>query len=334
MSERLGNRNGRPHGTGSARRDAYAALRSGDNVAEPEHAAIPEPGDASERDGSCGPRLLAISDLHLGHAPNREALSSVPAHPGDWLILAGDVGETLDHLALGLETLVPRFERLIWVPGNHELWSTPGDELRGEARYRELVALCRSYGVLTPEDPYPVWTGAGPPTVIAPLMLLYDYSFRPADVSLEDAVAWAREDGVLCADERYLHPDPYATRQAWCLARVASTEKRLAAVPDGHATVLVNHFPLRRDLVRLPRIPRFALWCGTRRTGDWHRRFAARVVVSGHLHVRTTRFVDGVRFEEVSLGYPRQWRRERGMQPYLREILPGHDAPAGDTHWR
>ena len=43
----------------------------------------------------------------------------------------------------------------------------------------------------------------------------------------------------------------------------------------------------------------------------------------GHLHIRSTRFVDGVRFEEVSLGLGRQWSRERGIEGYLREILPG-----------
>jgi len=76
------------------------------------------------------------------------------------------------------------------------------------------------------------------------------------------------------------------------------------------------------------------VWCGTRRTEDWHGRFAARVVVSGHLHIRTTRFRDGTRFEEVSLGYPRQWQQRRGVHAYLREILPGDDAPVGELVWR
>jgi hypothetical protein len=64
------------------------------------------------------------------------------------------------------------------------------------------------------------------------------------------------------------------------------------------------------------------LWCGTSRTEDWHTRFRARAVVSGHLHFRTTLFRHGVRFEEVSLGYPRDWRQTRGIGWYLREILP------------
>ena len=123
-----------------------------------------------------------------------------------------------------------------------------------------------------------------------------------------------------------LHPDPYPTRQAWCAARYAEAEPRLAAAARQAPVVLVNHWPLRQDLAILPRIPRFSIWCGTRRTEDWHRRFRAAAVVYGHLHIRSTHWRDGVRFEEVSLGYPQNWDERRGVAPYLREILPGPPA--------
>ena len=276
-------------------------------------------------------RLLGISDLHIGHATNRAALDALPPHPDDWLLLAGDVGNTAQHLEYALDRLVPRFRQVVWVPGNHELWTLPADPdgWRGQERYERLVAICRRRGVLTPEDPYAVWPGDGPPCVIAPLFLLYDYTFGPDDLPPGLAVEWAMETGVLCADERLLHPDPYPSRATWCAARCAITEARLSAVPRGHALVLVNHFPLRRDLAVTPAIPRFSIWCGTRRTEDWHTRFPVRAVVSGHLHIRGTHWRGGVRFEEVSLGYPQHWRQAHGIQGYLREILPAPDrAPA------
>jgi len=270
-------------------------------------------------------KLYAISDLHVRYPANLQGLRSLPARPQDWLIVAGDVGETVEHLAAALRELVPRFAQVIWVPGNHELWTMPSDKTgpRGEARYQKLVELCRDFGVLTPEDPYPVWQGEGGPCVIAPLFLLYDYSFHPDDVRDEDAINWALEERILCTDEALLHPDPHPSRQAWCAARVAQTEARLQALPEGTSTVLVNHWPLRRELAVLPAIPRFSIWCGTRRTEDWHVRFRAKAVVYGHLHIRRTRVIDGVRFEEVSLGNPGQWNAERGVEGHLREILPG-----------
>jgi hypothetical protein len=51
-------------------------------------------------------------------------------------------------------------------------------------------------------------------------------------------------------------------------------------------------------------------------------RFGARVVVSGHLHVRRMVFRDGVRFEEVSFGYPRERRQGGPIDHYVRQILP------------
>lgn len=270
-------------------------------------------------------RLLAISDLHLGHAANRAALAEVPDHPEDWLILAGDVGERIEHLELCFATLRNRFARLIWTPGNHELWSSPGEvgpAARGEAKYRAMVEVARAHGVATPEDPYPVWDGPGGPCVVCPLFLLYDYSFRPPGLALEALRAWAAEGRAVCADEALLDPAPHPDRAAWCAARVAETEARLSALPSDLPTVLAGHWPLHRELVVIPRIPRFAPWCGTVRTADWHRRFRARALVHGHLHLRREARLDGVPAHEVSLGYPRQWDQARGIVAYLRDILP------------
>jgi 3',5'-cyclic AMP phosphodiesterase CpdA len=285
-------------------------------------------------------KLYAISDIHLGFALNRRAFAALSGHPDDWLILAGDIGETIEHLEFALRIATQRFAKVLWVPGNHDLWTTSPapDSARGEGKYRQLVHLCRSYDVLTPEDPFAVWPGSPGPHTIALLFLLYDYSFRPAHVTAAQAVSWAMETGVLCADEEVLHPDPHPSRQAWCQIRCNAAEDALRKVADHHPLILVNHFPLREKLARLPFIPRFSIWCGTKRTEDWHLRFNARVVVSGHLHIPTTNWSDGVRFEEVSLGYPRQRRSGRHIDQYLREILPGPppgqrpEASAGFTH--
>ncbi|TNE92688.1 MAG: metallophosphoesterase [Deltaproteobacteria bacterium] len=284
-------------------------------------------------------KLWALSDLHLNHAANVEALHRLTPHTDDWLILAGDVGETPQQLAAGLAILLPKFARIVWVPGNHELWTMPKegpDGLRGEARYAEYVRVCRALDVLTPEDPYPVWHGEGGPLRLCPLFLLYDYTFSPDGYGPDEARAWAREDNIVCVDERLLHPDPHPTREAWCAARLEATAARLDALPDGERTVLINHWPLREDLIRLFRIPRFSPWCGTRHTEDWHLRYRAAVVVSGHLHMRATDWRDGTRFEEVSLGYPRHWSDEVHVDEYLREILPGPERVEGHAGplWR
>lgn len=269
-------------------------------------------------------RLFAISDLHLANQVNREALQALRPYPDDWLILAGDVGETAAHLEFALSILASRFHRLVWVPGNHDLWTMPSEPnaARGVARYQRQVEICRHYGALTPEDPYITWSGAGDSYVLAPTFTLYDYSFRPEEVPADLAVEWAAQTGVVCSDEFLLHPDPYPSRQAWCEARCNYTEQRLSALTPELPIVLINHYPLRREFVRFQHIPRFSLWCGTRRTEDWHRRFPIAVAIYGHLHMRATRIHQGVRWEEVSFGYPRDWDHTLGLAPYLRQILP------------
>ena len=269
-------------------------------------------------------KLYALADLHLRYEVTRQALQELDPHPYDWLILGGDTGESEEHLRFALAIVTRRFARVLWVPGNHDLWTIPGqkDDARGQAKYERLVAICRSYGVLTPEDPYATWPGEENGPILAPTFILYDYSFRPDHIPVEQAIEWAAEDNLLCSDEVLLHSDPYPSKIAWCHERVRLTEPRLEEAARRAPLILINHFPLRRDLAILPRIPRFSIWCGTRKTEDWHLRFRAQAVVYGHLHIRATHHMDGVRFEEVSLGYPQNWDARRGVNPYLRQILP------------
>ncbi|MBP0458154.1 metallophosphoesterase family protein [Streptomyces montanisoli] len=277
-----------------------------------------------------GGRLLAISDLHAAHAANAEIIDGLrPTSDQDWLLVAGDVGEISTDIERTLALLAGRFATVVWVPGNHELWTHPSDPLtlRGDHRYRHLVSLCRGLGIVTPEDPYPVWRGAGGPVTVAPLFLLYDYTFHaPGTSSKEESLRTAHEAGVVCTDEYLLHPDPYESRDAWCRARVETTRARLDACDPSLPTVLVSHWPLVREPTDVMYHPEFAQWCGTVATADWHVRYRAAAAVYGHLHIPRTTSYDGVPFVEVSVGYPREWSGRPGGAPGLRRILP---APAG-----
>ena len=146
-------------------------------------------------------RLWAVADLHLGIPRNREALRALPVYPADWLIVAGDLCEDAKLFNEALAWLASRFARVIWVPGNHELWLTDRNPVASGSvrKYAELVDVARRLRVVTPEDAFPVW----PPTgeVIVPLFTLYDYSFRPDGVALSDVVRWAAELSNVGADE-------------------------------------------------------------------------------------------------------------------------------------
>jgi 3',5'-cyclic AMP phosphodiesterase CpdA len=270
--------------------------------------------------------IFAISDLHSSYEANRRVIDDMrPECDDDWLIVAGDVAETFREIEKTLRELRRRFVKVIWAPGNHDLWTLREDpvQLRGETRYQALVQMCGDNDILTPEDEFAIWSGPTGPLTIVPLFQLYDHSWRvPGIRTKKESLEHAYRAGVVCSDEMLLHPDPYPDREAWCNARLKKSERFLFALGPNVKTVLVSHWPLVRETTNLLRFPEFAQWCGTTRTADWHIRFRAEVVVYGHLHIPRTTHYDGVRFEEVSMGYPREWSR-RSKPPTPRKVLPG-----------
>ncbi len=223
--------------------------------------------------------LWAISDLHVGFEENRRAVESLESYADDWLILAGDTGETPAHLDFVLRHRHARSRRssgrlAITICGRR---ATLEPERRGVAHYERLVKLCRSYGVLTPEDPYAVWPGDGPRTAIVPTFVLYDYSFRPDDVAADGSGGVGGRDGRALrrrgtAESRSVLDAPGVVR----IARRATPNSGCRPIPRDTRIILVNHWPLRRDHAVLPRMPRFSIWCGTRATEDWHQRYSGR----------------------------------------------------------
>lgn len=255
--------------------------------------------------------LWAVSDLHAAVKANQPRLEEIqPNDPSDWLIVAGDVAERTELIVQVMQQFVDRFHTVMWVPGNHELFCRGTDRYTGREKYEHLVGELRTIGVITPEDPYPVFAGV----TIAPLFTLYDYSFRGPMMSVEEALASARAREIVLTDEVAIAP--FVDIRAWCWDRLAYTTRRLSRV-EGE-TILVNHWPLIQEPTDKMLWREIALWCGTRHTRGWPKRYNSRAVIYGHLHMPGVETYDGVDHIEVSLGYPDEWRwRENGPQwPY------------------
>ena len=258
--------------------------------------------------------LWAVSDLHAAVRVNGDRIDElVPPNPHDWLIVAGDVAERIDLVTNTLARLKNRYATVIWVPGNHELFSRGQDAFKGRSKYDRLVEGCREIGVITPEDPFPVFGGV----TVVPLFTLYDYSFRPPGTTVEQELASAKQKQIVMTDEFAIAP--FVDVRAWCWDRLAYSIKRLSRV-EGE-TVLINHWPLVQEPTLYLRWPEVALWCGTRHTRSWPRRYNAKAVVYGHLHMPNRANIDGVDHIEVSLGYPREWQAHGGLQPWPYPVL-------------
>jgi EmrB/QacA subfamily drug resistance transporter len=294
-----------------AERSAQDRLLDGDAPAGPATARPRTAGDPAAVMRPAG-TLFAVSDLHVSFPENWRAVQQLEPESGaDWLVVAGGIGRTFADIEKTLRLLRERYARVIWTPGNQELWSHPGDPVRlsGPGRYASLIEMCQDLGVLTPEDDYPVWPTADGPVTIAPVFQLYDFTWRaPGATSRYESLDYAYTTGVVSSDELLLRPEPYADRESWCADRLAETERRLGSIPPSMPTVLVSHWPLLRRATAAMTAPELAQWCGTEGTADWHTRFRAVVAIHGHVRDPGTSYHDGVRFEEVSLGYPRDWK--------------------------
>ena len=217
------------------------------------------------------------------------------------------------------------------MPGNHELWTTNNDPMQvfGRARYDYLVNMCDEMGV----SPRSTRFRCGPSRAARPpscrcSCCTTTRSCPTGAATKAEGLAIARERNVVATDEFLLSHEPYATKDAWCRDRLAHTRKRLEDLDWMTPTVLVNHFPLVREPCDALFYPEFSLWCGTTATADWHTRYNAICSVYGHLHIPRTTWYDGVRFEEVSVGYPREWRRRKPYR-WLRQVLPDPQLRAG-----
>ena len=148
----------------------------------------------------------------------------------------------------------------------------------------------------------------------------FSYAMLP-DYPLEEslrAIGLADQLGfhaVYAADETW-HKD------LWLLFAAAAGQTEQVRFGPSVSTVVL------REPTEVLWYPEFAQWCGTVLTADWHRRFRAAAVVYGHLHIPRTTHYDGVRFEEVSLGYPREWaQRDAAPDPLRRTaVMAPHSA--------
>ncbi|KAH9845881.1 ser thr protein phosphatase [Teratosphaeria destructans] len=92
----------------------------------------PVPDDPStpihvQRANTNGPKFQFMSDLHLERTAY--AAFNIPSK-APYLILAGDIGRFADrtHLFAFLEEQCQKFERVLYVPGNHEFYGTSRPE--------------------------------------------------------------------------------------------------------------------------------------------------------------------------------------------------------------
>jgi Icc-related predicted phosphoesterase len=238
-------------------------------------------------------RVFAVSDVHVDYAFNAKWIANVSTadYRDDVLILAGDVTDVLRSLDWCLSTLVARFRKVLFVPGNHELWVVR--EVRPKTslqKLREVIHVVESSGASMKSFHE---NGVS----ILPLPGWYDYSFGEPSEELKSV--WM---------------DFYACRWPGGFG-AAEVDATLAALNDEDVVVgrdkviTFSHF-----LPRIELIPPFVRAggrvldpvLGSTRLERQLRRLNSSMHVYGHSHVNRNIKMDGVSYISNALGYPHE----------------------------
>lgn len=272
-------------------------------------------------------RIATLSDLHLDHPANREALSglAVAVAAGDpaLIVVAGDISHQDAWIRAGLRALKALGPEIAFVPGNHDLWEPKAAQPDSWRRYREqLPALCAEEGVhYLPSAPL-VLGRVG----IAGTCGWYDHSLLLPELRgrfSDDELAKKRYGRGVWNDVnhvRFVDADG-ATMTDPAVARVMEAElaAQLAALdadPAVDAVVAVtHHLPYSEVAFRTYGLPWefFNAFMGSEGLGrvlDGSDKIHS--VVYGHSHVHIEAELRGRRVYNRPLGYPRE---RRGIAP-------------------
>jgi predicted phosphodiesterase len=239
-------------------------------------------------------RIFAISDIHVDYEVNAQWLAdlSTGEYRDDVLILAGDVSDSLVRLEWTLKTLAARFLRVMYVPGNHDLWVIRDSKyLTSLDKFAQICTVAKQSGVSMQPQSFDR-------VMIVPLQGWYDYSFgSPGQELLE---RWM--DYRACR-----WPAHFEMRD------VAAHFQALNRLPPWHDGTLISfsHFLPRIDVMPsyIPGAKRFLYpVLGSARLEEQVRALQSRIHVYGHSHVNRRIDIDNVTYINNAFGYPEETR--------------------------
>jgi predicted phosphodiesterase len=244
-------------------------------------------------------RVFAVSDIHVDYDVNARWIAnlSLVDYRDDVLILAGDVTDELKLLEWCLGALTLRFRKVLFVPGNHDLWVLrETQETNSLRKFADVVDVVESSGA----SMVPLRIGD---LEIIPLLGWYDYSFGEPGDHLKSV--WM--DFRACR-----WPDGFDEKQI--SAHFAALNDRHAGVRQGRqcgTTITFSHFVPRIDLMPsyVPaQVQLLYPVLGATRIERQLRALRPDIHVYGHSHLNRNVTIDGVSYINNAFGYPNESR--------------------------
>ncbi len=236
-------------------------------------------------------RIFAVSDLHTDFTNNWRALQQMSSHDNlhDTIIVGGDIADDLKVIEKTLRLLRANFNKVFYVPGNHELWvrNSSGDSLE---KFRQVLSLCDDLGIYT----RPARAGQ---TWIVPLFSWYEPGYD-ADNSADASELEGWSDFYFCK-----WPPEIESVSDYFL-QLNEPNIRAYDAP----VITLSHFLPHRDLlppVSYLKFKGLPLVAGSVAIDDQVRMLKSEIHVFGHSHINFDRIIDGVRYVHNAFGYPK-----------------------------
>lgn len=245
-------------------------------------------------------RVFALSDIHIDYSANAKWIAnlSVADYQDDVLILAGDVTDIQKLLDWGLSILTKRFKKVLFVPGNHELWvRREGPEKNSLQKFDDICAAVKSTGASME-----AFHEHG--VSIIPLLGWYDYSF--GEPSQELRATWM--DYYACR-----WPNGFTDRDIAAHFAAFNDEQNSMASAK---VITYSHFLPRIDLMPefIPSAHRILYpVLGSVQLERQLRRLNPGIHVYGHSHVNRHVKIDGVSYINNAFGYPNETRTSKQL---------------------
>jgi len=245
-------------------------------------------------------RVFAVSDIHIDHSANATWIAnlSVAEYQDDVLILAGDVTDIQKLLDWGLSILTKRFKKVLFVPGNHELWVRREDPTKNSLqKFDDVCAVVESTGASMQ-----AFHERG--VSIIPLLGWYDYSFGEPSKELRER--WM--DYHSCRwPNGFTDPDIAAHFAAFNDQQSSMASEKV---------ITYSHFLPRIDLMPefIPSVHRILYpVLGSVQLERQLRRLNPDIHVYGHSHVNRQVKIDGVLYINNAFGYPSETRTSKQL---------------------
>ena len=251
-----------------------------------------------------------MSDIHVDYPQNLEWVLGLDCHEyqADVLLLAGDVSEDMNLLERVLRGCLERFAKVMFVPGNHDLWVRRCTYDCSLAKFGRILELCGELDVAT--EPFE-YEGVE----FLPLFSWYYFSFGSMGRSLRlgwrdfYACSWPESLPDSHAVTRYFHQLNNGVFE-WIKARsVHRSHESHGLAPNPRITC--SHF--------LPTIELMPSWVpeskrtvypvlGSVELGAQVRRLAPDIHVYGHSHVNQIIKIDSTHYVNNAFATPRETR--------------------------